>query len=319
MLLSIIVPIYNAEKHLAACIESILRQHYQDFELYLINDGSSDLSLTICQEYASRDSRIKIFSQENRGAAEARNVGISLCKGEVVGFVDADDYLKEDMYQQLMNELANEEVDIVCGSMTTVYPSTEILRYSFAKKSLTNREAIQLFLKDSLSASVCDKVFRRRCFPNYPLFPKGLIGEDHLAVYTLFKNARIISLQPQANYYYRQTNIQSITKKTINDSILNMFDLKEKIMADVQKNFPQISTDFLDAYFIPSAIYTMGRMKSEKHALTISSQKVILHYYRQFRYKALFNPYVSRNIRISSFLLIIGFYTPIRHYLRKRK
>ena len=100
--LSIIVPIYNGERYLRKCIDSILSQTYTDFELILVDDGSKDSSLEICREYEKNDSRVVVFHKENAGLVAARKSGVSIAKGEYIGFVDCDDYIDDDMYSQLM-------------------------------------------------------------------------------------------------------------------------------------------------------------------------------------------------------------------------
>ena len=112
-LISIIVPIYNVEKYLSRCINSVLSQTFPDFELLLIDDGSTDKSGYICDGYAQKDSRIKVFHIENGGVSAARNYGLDNARGEWITFVDADDWIDKDMYYKLYNEAILSEADIV--------------------------------------------------------------------------------------------------------------------------------------------------------------------------------------------------------------
>ena len=100
-MISVIVPVYNSEKRLHKCIDSILGQTYTNFELLLINDGSTDTSGDICEEFAEKDERIKVFHKKNGGASSARNIGIDNAKGEYICFVDSDDYVSDDIYLHL--------------------------------------------------------------------------------------------------------------------------------------------------------------------------------------------------------------------------
>ena len=104
-IISIIVPVYNAEKYLSRCIDSILRQTFADFELILVNDGSSDKSKEICEKYLESDPRIKLINQENSGVSAARNTGLDNASGEYIGFVDSDDFIEKNMYEELYNIL----------------------------------------------------------------------------------------------------------------------------------------------------------------------------------------------------------------------
>jgi glycosyltransferase involved in cell wall biosynthesis len=115
--ISIIVPVYNVEKYLEKCLKSILHQIFSDFELILIDDGSTDSSGRICDEYLKRDSRIKVFHKENGGLSSARNYGIEKSTGKYIGFVDSDDYIAKDMYEVLYNNLQRENADVsMCGN-----------------------------------------------------------------------------------------------------------------------------------------------------------------------------------------------------------
>ena len=122
MKLSIIMPVYNTEQFLDRSINSILNQTFRDWELILVNDGSTDGSLRICEKYAGLDSRIKVINQQNAGAGAARNAGISVAKGEYLAFPDSDDWLEESAYETCMSELARRPVDLLLfGEITTVY------------------------------------------------------------------------------------------------------------------------------------------------------------------------------------------------------
>ena len=114
-MISVIVPIYNTEKYLKRALNSLLKQTYQDLEILLIDDGSTDSSLKICQEYAKKDHRIKVFHQENKGVSVVRNFGLSVAKGEYISFLDSDDYMEPNMLQTLYQNLIDTESDIsVC-------------------------------------------------------------------------------------------------------------------------------------------------------------------------------------------------------------
>ena len=115
-LISIIVPIYNVEKYLRQCLDSILNQTYQNFECLLINDGSLDNSADICREYVSKDSRFKYFEKENGGVSSARNLGIECSRGEYITFIDSDDWVDYDYLEVLYNSLVDERADIAIST-----------------------------------------------------------------------------------------------------------------------------------------------------------------------------------------------------------
>ena len=115
VMVSIVVPIYNVEKYLHECVDSILTQTFTDFELILVNDGSQDNSGAICDEYVSKDKRIKVIHQVNQGVSVARNNGIKCATGRLIGFVDADDYIAPDMFKGMVNYLEANDLDVVCA------------------------------------------------------------------------------------------------------------------------------------------------------------------------------------------------------------
>ena len=116
--ISVIVPVYKAEKFLSNCIKSILNQTYHDLEVILVDDGSPDSSGQICEEYAKKDNRIKVIHQKNAGVAAARNVGLDLATGDYITFVDSDDYIRPQMYEKMLKCAQNNHCDLVmCDCM----------------------------------------------------------------------------------------------------------------------------------------------------------------------------------------------------------
>ncbi len=121
-MLSIIVPVYDLEQYLPACIESVLRQTYGDFELILVDDGSTDGSLSVCRAYETKDPRIRVFHKENGGVSSARNFGLEHAAGEYISFVDGDDQLEPDLYERLMDDLARSGAGIAACQLDRVAP-----------------------------------------------------------------------------------------------------------------------------------------------------------------------------------------------------
>jgi glycosyltransferase involved in cell wall biosynthesis len=119
-LISIITPVYNVEQYLPQCIESVINQTFQNWELLLIDDGSTDRSGIICDEYALKDERIRVLHKENSGQSDSRNMALLLAKAELIGFVDSDDWLEPDMYAMLYRTLINCQADIaICGNLNS--------------------------------------------------------------------------------------------------------------------------------------------------------------------------------------------------------
>lgn len=204
-LLSIIVPVYNTENLLPRCIASVLNQDYQDWELILINDGSTDRSLEVCQSYADRDSRIRVFSQVNLGQSVARNVGLDHAMGRFVTFLDSDDSVEPETYQATIDAFkSNVSLDIIQFPVNriTSYGITYEPRYSeiFCAKQEIWRE----WLNERISWISCDKVYRRYLFDGIRFQP-GILLEDNLIICQLVNKAKAIGLISQGGYNYIQT------------------------------------------------------------------------------------------------------------------
>lgn len=191
---SIIVPIYNVESYVERCIQSLLAQTLEEIEIILIEDGSPDRSGEICDRYEAKDKRIRVIHQENLGVSMARNRGVSIAKGEYIGFVDPDDFVTEDMYERLYGAIKQYEADIAVCRMQKVENNRQLssIEESETKKPLilNHTEALRELFKGRLYRfSLCNKLFSRSCFKEVS-FPKGRGYEDLSTSYKLFSNAQ---------------------------------------------------------------------------------------------------------------------------------
>lgn len=225
MKVSVIVPVYNASLYINRCIESILCQTFNDFELLLINDGSTDDSLDILKKYAKKDKRIKVIEQENMGVAKTRNKGISLAKGDYVAFVDNDDYIDEDYLKQFINN--SKDQDIVIGG--------------YRRVSLDDKEIMRYTLKDTdwskyTFITPWARIFRREfLLKNKIEFFSSPIGEDvyfNLKAYSLTKKIKNISYIGY-NWLYNDLSVSNTIHKGFNEKV-NIVEFLDKIY-DLQK------------------------------------------------------------------------------------
>lgn len=215
MTLSIIVPVYNAAIYLPECIESILSQTFRDFELILVDDGSTDNSGQICAEYERKDSRVRVVCQKNSGVSAARNKGIELSQGLYVAFVDADDTIEQNMYSELHANAIRYNADIViCGYHEFSKTSRDVL-YSLPIEEIMDRHAVihQLLYSDLLGQNIinspCTKLYKKKIIhENGITFPKRRRGEDWLFnIWYLEKCNRAIYVnKPLYNYRRNETS-----------------------------------------------------------------------------------------------------------------
>lgn len=201
--ISIIVPVYNVEKYLRECLDSILRQDYTNWECILVDDGSRDSGGAICDEYARRDSRFLVVHQPNRGLSAARNTGIKMARGKFLSFIDSDDWVAPDFLSTLRSLLIDFDADISQINYTSVYKDKERPRESVAEiKVIEGTDILMEILHDrDLPSYVWMKMFRREMVVSD--FPVGVNFEDIETMTRWFHEAKRVILSPKICYYYR--------------------------------------------------------------------------------------------------------------------
>lgn len=212
-LISIIIPIYNVEEYLEDCIESVIQQTYKNLEIILVDDGSTDNCLNICNKYKKKDNRIKIIHKENAGLSDARNVGIEFSTGQYIAFVDSDDFIEIDMYEILYQDLKDNRADII-GCDYYIYNTLKFSKSDIItkeKKIMSTEEAlIEMSKLRGFGVIACNKLYKRQIFDEIR-FPIGKTSEDWFIMYKILDKAKKIVYNPIAKYYYRQ-RADSITK-----------------------------------------------------------------------------------------------------------
>jgi len=226
-LISVVVPIYNVEKYLRLCLDSLLMQTYTNFEVLMINDGSPDDSANICKEYLAKDRRFQYFEKENSGPSDTRNYGIEHSKGEYITFVDSDDWLKETFLADLYEAITRTGADIALSTyikyddLQSVYNIPIIGEY-YERIWMSDefiRELPKLEMKDNSYSNPWAKLFKRELFRTIR-FPKGKLIEDTRTNIKLFlESSRLVYIN-KCLYFYRIRGgsvIQTITEKLLED------------------------------------------------------------------------------------------------------
>ena len=239
--ISVIVPVYKAEKYLHRCVNSILAQTFTDFELILVDDGSPDNSGAICDEYATKDNRIKVIHKENGGVSRARQTGLDNAIGEYVIHADPDDWVEPEMLETLYNKAKEEDADMVFCDFYIDYK----YKVTYEKQNITNTEhdyILRQLLLQKLHGSCCNKLVRRSCFNEYNIkFPENIIRwEDLFVNCNLLLNPIRVSYLPKAFYHYDQIiNSYSIvripTKKGVESQIIFCNYFQDKLL--LQKEY----------------------------------------------------------------------------------
>src|SRR5690625_786495 len=207
--ISIIVPVYNLERYLPKCIDSILAQTFTNFELILVNDESTDASGEICEKYASIDHRIKVIHKKNGGVASSRNAGLEVAKGQYIGFVDKDDYINEYMFETLYNNAKTYSSDIVvCDYLNTYEDDPQDIKaftVDYRIQHYNNIEALnQLYTTNNVTFVVpWNKLYRRCLFENIK-YKVGSINDDETVIHDLLYYSDKVTYIQTGLYYYLQ-------------------------------------------------------------------------------------------------------------------
>ena len=230
-LCSIIVPIYNVQTLLPRCIESLICQQYENIEIILVNDGSTDNCETICREYEKKDSRIKVITKNNGGLSSARNAGIDIAKGDIFLFVDSDDYVTDDFCSTVVQEFISKKADMVVFGFNTIFVDKGKIRKRHSKASsfLTKKEAYMGTLIDGYINNLAwNKAYKRELFDTVR-YPNGKVFEDVFTTYKLIDKAEKIFISDKITYNYELRGGSLSNKwwnsdKKINDFFYGRFE-----------------------------------------------------------------------------------------------
>lgn len=205
-LITVVVPIYNVEKYLNECINSIIAQSYKNLEIILVDDGSTDRCGVLCDEYQKRDMRIRVIHQENEGLSGARNSAIDIAKGEYITFVDSDDWISQDMLEKLYQRMVEIDADMVVSGIESFYENGMKKSNNHNNKvfTYTKEEAFDCFLfNDYLTPCVCGKLYKTSLW-NGIRHPKGKLFEDQFTTYKIIDRCSKVVFLTTPLYHYRK-------------------------------------------------------------------------------------------------------------------
>ncbi len=238
-LISIIIPAYNVEKYIKRCLDSVLNQTYYNFEVIIIDDGSIDNTHIICEEYANKDKRIKVFHQENAGLSSARNKGLDLFSGEYISFVDSDDYIHPMFLEALFDTLKESGSDIsMCYHHKSFSENNKLCKKKYDDFSYIEMSGVDAALKyideDSyVYICPCNKLYDKKLF-DVLRFPEGKISEDCFLLYRIFLLANKVSvIRNELYFYYMNRNSIMHVRTDIGDFNYEAYKLFYKDMSEV--------------------------------------------------------------------------------------
>lgn len=273
-LISVLVAVYNVDKYITKCLDSIINQTYSNIEIVIVDDGSTDNSKKICTEYAKKDKRIKVFEIEHGGLSKVRNYGIKVAAGKYIYFVDSDDYLDNDLLETLYNNIKKENADISCCSFYEVFKSKIIKKNSVNEYFvMSSHDAIlKSFQDEGLSVYAWNKLFKKELFNDIE-FPLGKKSQDRFVMYQIFDKCQKIVYQSICKYYYvqRKDNTSMTLSKINTDSIeasLNAINYLKK--------YPQI-INYATANYLLSELKCYKKKVLYSKKIDKTSRKKILN------------------------------------------
>ena len=299
--LSIIVTIYNREKYLEKCINSILNQTFNSFELILVNDGSTDRSADICDKYANLDSRVRVIHKKNGGVSSARNVGIDNSNGEYIGFVDSDDYIKDDMYEIMYTKAKEFLADIViCRCIDVKEDEIKNVKkkekeniYDINVKQYNNKEALNEIYteKNALFISPVNKLYKKTIFDSIRYEINRIHEDDFIAHRLLYKAKKIIYID-KALYFYTISNDDSIMRSSYSkkrlDSVYALNDRVKFFKEKKEKDLFYLS----QRYYIEMFIGNYYKARTQLNNINQELSKMKKDFNKQFIYLYK-NPYYN--------------------------
>lgn len=281
-LVSIIIPVYNVEAYLNECIASVLNQTYTEMEIILVDDGSTDKSGNMCEDFAEKDSRIIVIHKENGGLSDARNCALKLCKGKYVYFLDSDDVINKDAISLLVSNCEKSNADIaITGLKKFVHAIPEEKIYEEMGENITARETVRrMLLHRGIGHEACGKLYKKELWDGIE-FPLGKLYEDYATVYKIIARAKSTVILSQPSYYYR-TREGSIMNVKIKEKELQILDIADETTAYIATVFPEIS---YEAEYLQIVTYmkTLKRIMDGGFRQYIECQERIIKYVKEHK------------------------------------
>jgi glycosyltransferase involved in cell wall biosynthesis len=269
-LISVIVPIYNVKPYLRQCLDSICKQTYRNLEILLVDDGSTDGCSEICDEYALNDKRIKVIHKANEGLVRARKMGLLNASGQLIGYVDGDDWIELDMFEKLYSALVSENVDIsMCGRIEETEGTHRCIQQGLQPGSYNKKQMLEIiypnmivnenFFEWGIYPNFWDKLFRRKCMEEFQMKVNDNLrmGEDAACVYPSMLKADSICILAESLYHYRQRSDSMVKAvgKTEKKSFHTLYNSVKDVLVSLKDTYDleEQWRDFLLFIMVPRA------------------------------------------------------------------
>lgn len=315
MILSVIMPVYNVESTVGRAIESVLNQTLKDFELILVNDGSTDNSFKVCEYYAVKDNRIKLIQKKNGGLSSARNKGIEIANGEYITFIDSDDYIDSEIYLKFKNEIDKKKVDLFIFNICRVRNNREeVLKSEDLVLNKTEDIIESLFEYKGIDFYAWNKIYKRNLFKDVR-YPEGRIYEDIIPSYEVAKRSTIAVITKEVGYYYID-NTTSIVNSNFKANQYDNVLQRELLLNRIRKDYPQFETK-ATAKLLDGFLSTGYKVASaDKNEVTSEYIGRLRNDIKKYQSKMFYNKDLSK-LKIAA-LILLKFNLPLYSFLYKR-
>ena len=304
-LISVIIPVYNVQEYLIKCIESVINQTYENLEIILVDDGSTDKSTEICDKVKKNDSRIRVIHKENGGLSDARNVGIDNANGEYISFIDSDDYVDDNYIELLYNAIKQYDADMSIASHRVIYEKNIIDRSTGKEFCAEPIEILKMLLYDNgIDTSAWGKLYKKSLF-NEIRFPKGRFFEDSATTYMLIDKSKKIGVcsKPIYNYVIRNN---SISNETFSEKKIDLIVSTEEMTNYIKNKYPELekacNRRLMYAYLSTLTQLAKSKVKNKK------IQKKLMKYINKNRNNVLKDKSIPKRDRVGLLSTILGFH-----------
>ena len=320
-MVSIIIPVYNVERYLEKCVNSVLAQTLEEIEVILVDDGSTDESGQLCDLYR-KDSRVHIIHKKNGGLSDARNTGVDIATAEYIGFVDSDDYIESDMYEVLLHNILEEKADISFCGIYDVYASEVRPAYKEIEGTFTTdaKGAIKNVLQGQYaSVSAVNKLYRKELLKKHP-FPVGKTSEDaHFIIpYLTDIKTAVFDMCPKYYYMHREGTITTRPFRKTDLSIIEAYENNRRI---IEHNYPDL-LELANFRYYWSLFYVIDKMmRTDSYGMDGEYRTIVATIRREY-FNIMKNRYVgrSRKLAVTGLMIHKSIYKQCLHvYLKQRK
>lgn len=301
-LVSVVVPVYNVEAYLERCVRSVLAQTFSDFELLLIDDGSTDASGAMCDAFTKEDARIRVIHKPNGGLSDARNVGIEAAAGDYIEFVDSDDYIEPESLQVLVDLIREDDCDIATGSIANCYEGKRLPQCpDLTVFTCSGAEALRHMLEAvTITGSSCGKLMKRSVIADHR-FPLGKTYEDAFFMPAVLFSAEKVAVTtaPLYNYWHRQN---SLTTVPFSDKAMHIIEAYDYTLDFVKTHCPSV-LDVAQFKHYWAHFVVLDRMMATDHYRKLPQYKGVISFLKRHWLAIAKCPYFQSSRRVASLAL----------------